>query len=271
MPITMEEDFNSREWFTSDVQEHDRFYTLMGSSNDIDIRTHVENNTSSQIDLAIRQTIEVRAEWADTSTDTGLWRAVVHYGPLDLSESVFSFNTTGSTQHIKQSLRTLSQYVVPGNTQPQHQGAINVQDGSVEGVDIVVPVYNFSETHFKTDAFVDSAYKNTLFTLTGRINTQAFKGFAIKEVLFLGVQGSKRGSAEWELNYQFAALPHRTNISIGGIATIPVKFGWDLLWVQYREAVESVDDSSALSRQPHAAYLEQVYEEGDLTDLDIGV
>ena len=60
MAIVMTEDFNSREWLTTDVQEYEAFYTLTGSSDSIAIRTHVEQNTATQVDLAVRRSIEVR-------------------------------------------------------------------------------------------------------------------------------------------------------------------------------------------------------------------
>jgi len=63
-------------------------------------------------------------------------------------------------------------------------------------VDITVPVYSFSETHYNSLAFVTESYKQTLFGLTGKVNNAAFKGFAAGEVLFLGASGSKRGDED---------------------------------------------------------------------------
>lgn len=98
---------------------------------------------------------------------------------------------------------------------------------SVEGVDIDVPVYHFSETHYLPltcrpeqssvvakrprprrgrrhvkglpDAIVTPAYSGTQFNLTGKVNGGAFKGFAAGECLFLGAAGAKRGSGDWPL------------------------------------------------------------------------
>jgi len=69
--------------------------------------------------------------------------------------------------------------------------AIGVTDTGVEGVEIVVPVYNFSETHYLPDGQVTQGYKLTLFGLTGKVNNGSFRGFAAGEVLFLGASGSK--------------------------------------------------------------------------------
>ena len=68
-------------------------------------------------------------------------------------------------------------------------GAIGVTADGVEGVDITVPVYQFSETHYFSDAQVTGAYKGAIFSCTGKTNAGAFKGFAPGEVLFLGASG----------------------------------------------------------------------------------
>jgi len=46
---------------------------------------------------------------------------------------------------------------------PNFGGAVGVTHDSVEGVDITIPVYSFSETHFLDAAFVTPAYYGTLF------------------------------------------------------------------------------------------------------------
>lgn len=136
----------------------------------------------------------------------------------------------------------------------------------VEGVDITAPVYNFSETHYIDDALVTDAYKGTLFLLTGKTNQAAFRNFAVGEVLFLGASGTKRGKDDWEITFKFAASPNVTNLQIGSI-TVASKRGWELLWVRYTD----VEDLTArmLVKQPVAAYVEQVYEEGDFSGLGI--
>ena len=63
---------------------------------------------------------------------------------------------------------------------------------AIEGVDITIPVYSFSETDFPDAAFVTLAYYSTLFNLTGKVNNASFKGLAAGECLFLGASGSKR-------------------------------------------------------------------------------
>ena len=147
----------------------------------------------------------------------------------------------------------------------QLPGAIGISGDSVEGVDITVPVYSFSETHYLPAAFIDGAYKATLFALTGKINGGSFKGFAAGEVLFLGASGSQRGNEDWEISYKFAASPNMTGLSVGTLTGI-AKGGWQHLWVLYSDQV----DQNTLIKRPIAAYVEQVYWPGDFSLLGIG-
>ena len=70
----------------------------------------------------------------------------------------------------------------------------------------------------------------------------------------------------WEITYKFTASPNASSFSVGPI-TVPFKRGHDYLWVRYRE----VEDATAghLARRPIAAYVEQVYEFGNMGLLGI--
>jgi hypothetical protein len=144
---------------------------------------------------------------------------------------------------------------------------IGASQDHVEGVDIVVPVYAFSETHTFTDAQVTDAYKGTLFRLTGKTNNAAFRGCAAGECLFLGAAGSKRGTGDWEITFKFAASPNLTNIVIGAI-TVVSKKGWEYLWVRSIPKVIGSGETAVLTMMPRHAYVERVYDEGDFADLD---
>jgi hypothetical protein len=198
----------------------------------------------------------------------GVWEVTARYGkrePKETGESSFSFDTGGVTTHITQSLITVNKYAAGGGTAPDCQGAIGVTGDSVEGTDITVPVYNFTETHYITDAAVTGAYKLALFQLTGKVNNGTFKGFAAGEVLFLGASGAKRGTDDWEITFRFAASPNVTGLSVGPITGI-TKLGWDYLWVRYTDT----EDENVLVKQPIAAYVERVYEQGNFASLGIG-
>jgi len=198
------------------------------------------------------------------------WRASVPYRLREKPEtgdSSFSFDTGGGTQHITQSLQTISKTPRPGDPAAENKGAIGITHDNVEGVDITVPIYNFAETHYMATASVTGAYKGTLFALTGKVNSGAFRGFAAGEVLFLGASGSKRGEEDWEITFRFAASPNVTNLVIGDI-TVPSKKGWEYLWVRYVDTEDPV--AHILIKQPQTAYVEKVYHDGDFTGLGIG-
>jgi len=107
----------------------------------------------------------------------------------------------------------------------------------------------------------------TLFQLTGRVNTGAFKGFNAGEVLFLGASGSRRGYGDWEITFRFAASPNVTNLTIGDITGINKK-GWEYLWVRYADSEDTA--AKALVKKPIAVYIERVYDDGNLSLLGIG-
>ena len=210
----------------------------------------------------------------DTVTQVGRWDLeasyvapeVKPYSPPVTGSSSFSFDTSGGTQHITHALSHVHSYAPAGETAPDYKGAIGVSENGVEGCDITVPVYAFSETHYLSDATVQ-AHKAAYFSLTGKTNSAAFKGCAIGECLFLGARGSKRSGGDWEITFSFAASPNKTDLTVGGITGI-AKGGWDYLWVRYDDTVDSA--AKKLVKEPIAVYVERVYDSGDLGGLGIG-
>ncbi|MCG3179669.1 MAG: hypothetical protein BIFFINMI_02010 [Phycisphaerae bacterium] len=201
-----------------------------------------------------------------------VWSGTANYGPPETKdkepgESSFSFDTSGGTQHVTQSLATVGNYAPAGQTAPDFKGAIGVTKDAVEGVDITVPVYSFSETYVFADADVTLAYRGVLFALTGKVNNAAFKGCAAGECLFLGASGSKRGDGDWEISFKFAASPNKTNITVGDI-TVPAKKGWEYLWVRYEDKEDA--NAKILVKRPLSAHIEKVYSDGDFSQLGIG-
>ena len=196
----------------------------------------------------------------------GIWDVTARYSSREPEESEFTFDTSGGTTHITQSLQTVGKYAPAGETAPDFKGAIGVSTDSVEGTDVTVPVYSFSETHRIPGALVTGAYKLTLFMLTGRTNQAVFKGFAAGEVLFLGASGAKRGKDAWEITFRFAASPNVSGLKVGDIEGINKK-GWEYLWVRYADD----EDEHVLVKRPIAVYVEQVYQAGDFAGLGIGV
>ncbi len=270
MPLTLTEKLDSRKWTTGDNASVEMVYILTGTSDDVTAKNLIASSTVGTYNGLVRQSIQIEPEWVDTTTGDGQWVATVRYGvrpPTEVGESSFSFDTSGGTQHITQSLATVHRYGAPGTTAPDFGGAVGVTHDNVEGVDITVPVYSFSETHYLPSAVVTPAYKGTLFSLTGKVNNASFKGLAAGECLFLGASGSKRGAEDWEITYRFAGSPNRTGLVVGPITGISKK-GWEYMWVRYADSEDAA--AKAIVKKPVAVYIERVYEEGNFALLGIG-
>ncbi|MBI1389922.1 MAG: hypothetical protein GC154_15890 [bacterium] len=263
MAVTVQERYGRR--LSDDSAE--LLYLIRGTSDDATARTALSAAAPTTHDGLPISDIEVEElEGLDAYLGT------VQYAPPDFeppAEPSFSFDTSGGTQHITQSLSTPGRYAPAGKTAPNYQGAIGVTASDVTGVDITIPIYQFSETHYLPSATVTNAYKGTLFSLTGRVNNADFRGLNNGECLFLGASGSKRESEDdWEIAFRFAGSPNKTNLVIGDI-TVSSKKGWEYLWVRYAEAEDVA--AKMLIQKPVAAYVEQVYEYGDFSAMGIGV
>jgi len=265
MAVTVQERYGRR---LSD-ESAELLYLIRGTTDDGTARAALLGNSPDFHDGLPRDDTEVE-ELEGLDAYLGTVRYVSPDGqPPDTGESSFSFDTSGGTQHITQSLSTVGTYASPAvPAAPDFGGAIGVTQDNVEGVDITVPVYTFSETHYLPAGTVTNAYKGTLFNLTGKVNSGGFKGLAAGECLFLGASGSRRESEDdWEITFRFAGSPNRTGLTVGDIAGISKK-GWEYLWVRYQDTED--DNAKMLIKKPVAAYVEQVYDEGSFAALGIG-
>ena len=197
---------------------------------------------------------------------------IIAYGPIkppDPLDMKFTFDTTGGRQKITQSLQTVNKYAPPGKTAADHKGAIGVTDHGVEGCEIVVPKFSWSETWQLPLAAYNWAYSQTLKAITGKVNSATFRGFPAGQVLFRGGKGScsSKNPLLIELTYQFDQNDDVTQLTIGDISSIR-KDGWQYLWVQYHET----DDQAAKSyaRRPRSVYVEKVYDATAFSALGIG-
>jgi hypothetical protein len=205
-----------------------------------------------------------------------IWDATVYYGRWSGSTpqegSIYTFEIRGGTQHITHSLETVWRGGADDSSAPDHKGAIGVRGDEIEGVDIVVPISSWSETHYKAVSQVTPAYHAILNGLVGRTNNSDWREYAQGEVLFMGVTGRRPQipGAKWELTYHFAYSQNAEDLVVGDIV-IPEKRGWDYLWVSYGGDVDSdsVPGKPSLVQRPRYAYIERTYREGNFTALGI--
>jgi len=265
---TVTEKFESRR-ITTDVSNPsvELRYTVRDTNDDVEARAALADASPSSYDpWGSGLTSLPRTSITIEPVGDRLWDGVVRYGTIpQTNESVFAFDTGGDTQHITQSLQTVGAYGGSAHIN-DNGGAIGATPDGVEGVDITVPVYQFTETHYLSDDIVTDAYKGVLFRLTAKVNDAPFRGLDAGECLFLGASGSKRGSGDWEITFRFAGSPNRTNLTVGDIGGIDKK-GWEYLWVCYVHDTNQA--GTAITQRPVAVYVECVYESGDFGLLGI--
>ena len=267
MPITVREKFQSRQTSMGESPQIDLAYTIDGTDDDLAAKAALLAGSPTVYDGLVRKSAQVEP------VGPGLWDGVVRYTLFDykppaVGESTFSFDTGGGTQHVTQSLQTVGKY--PVGAAPDFGGAVGVTHDNVEGVDITIPVYQFSETHYFDPSYVTPSYQGTLFNLTGKVNNGYFRNCAPGECLFLGASGSRRGTsndADWEITFRFAGSPNATGLVVGSITGISKK-GWEYMWVRYADSEDA--DAKVLVKKPVAVYIEKVYELANFGLLGIG-
>ena len=274
MAVTVEEKPDSREITTGDNASAVLRYSIRGTADDGEAKAALGSEAPSTYDGLVRKSREVTPVFVDVSSpDKSIWEGVARYGRRvsqpETGESVYSFDTGGGTQHVTQSRETAHKYGAGGAAPTDFGGAIGVtgqgQDLSVQGIDVTVPMFNWTETHYLAGVYVTTGYKKALRDLTGTINSAGFRGFAAGEVLFRGARGSMRSGSDWEITFNFSSSLNRYGMQVGGITGIE-KGAWDYLWVRY---VRGVSEGKQLP-QPTAVYVERVYPRGDFYGLGIG-
>jgi hypothetical protein len=267
VPVAVLEKFDSRQAAAGDNPQAELRYVVRGTDDEQAALAAVESTSPSAYGGLVRQGWEVEP----VGDGSEFWEGTVRYGrtsgaPRQVGESVFTFDTGGGSMHVTQAKEHVASYAPAGETAPDFGGAIGVTHDAVEGCDVVVPVYNWSETHYFAADHVTQGYKLTLFALTGKTSAGAFRGFATGEVLFLGASGSTRGDDTWEISFRFAASPNVTGLVIGSITGINKK-GWEYMWVRYTDAED--DDAKCIVKRPASVHVERVYDAADLVGLGI--
>jgi len=267
MPAIVEELFQGRTETVADKSTAEIQYLVTGAADEAEVKVAVIDGTPEYYGEMSRKAIEITERLNENS-----WKVTVRYETPEYNneeepEPTFSFDTGGGTQHITQSLLTVGKYP---NDAPDLGGAIGFDGENVNGVDIVQPVMNFSETHWLKPAKMTSAYKKGIANITGTMNDGTFRDYDPGEVLFLGASGTRRGKdadSLWEVSYKFAVSPNRANFTVGDI-TVQQKYGWDYMWIRYANKIDNAKKS--LIKRPVAVYVERVYKISEFSALGIG-
>jgi hypothetical protein len=206
-----------------------------------------------------------------------------------------SFDTTGGTEHVTQAYGPednkapiYREYAEEGQEPPDSQGAINVSGNNVNGLDITVPTFTWTETWLvpawylmrgekpKQENLATSEpakdpkplrpYATQLYEMTGQVNEKAWRSFAPGEVLFFGARfDASKLSTMVPVTYSFQARPNREKFAIGNVKDIE-KDGWDHLWIMYGDATSE----SVPVKKPRYVFVDQVYPRREFIDLKLG-
>lgn len=173
-------------------------------------------------------------------------------------EPTFNFEVTTGTKRMVYSRLTRHRY--PADA-PNNAG---INDG--EGVDTLLPVGRFSETHYMRSGKVTAAYRRKLIGMVGKINSRTFRGFKPQEVLFAGASGTRIGRARWQITFNFMVSLEESGITIGPFTGIS-KAGWDVIWTRYKDVSDTA--KGEVVRTVKAVFVEQVYQAMDFAILGI--
>ena len=154
-------------------------YLVFGAEEELAALNAVREASPETLENLTRQTLEISER-----INQDIFKVLVTY-EMDVfggsngdnePEPSFAFDTGGGSKHVNQSIATVSK--TPSDA-PDYGGAISVDsEGNVNGIDITMPVMNFSETHYFRASKVTTAYKKRLAELTGTVNNGKFKGYA---------------------------------------------------------------------------------------------
>ncbi|MGD8453983.1 MAG: hypothetical protein PVJ57_19385 [Phycisphaerae bacterium] len=155
MPIVMEEVLESRRVTTGPNATAELRYMISGTSEDVEARTELLTATPATFDLYGNGSLLLNREYVGIEpVGTDRWLGVAYYARVRATgQQRLSFDTKGGTFCRKWSLQTMGRY--PAGGADDLGGTIGQGDSGPEGVDVVVPVFNFSVQRFVPDVAVN--------------------------------------------------------------------------------------------------------------------
>jgi hypothetical protein len=241
---------------------------------------------------------EIEATYGNTGIDKYQDKGIEADNNAILIPFGISVDTTGGTANITQAYGEAenakpiySAYAETGQTAPESYGAINVSGNNVNGVQITVPQFAWTETWLvpawylisgKKPQQVDQAkppataepkrgepwypYALQLHDMTGSVNEEKWRGFDAGEVQFFGARfDANKLSTMVPVTYSFQASMNRRKMKIGDIENID-KDGWDYLWIAYKDATSE----SFQVKKPRYVFVDRVSRRKKFIDLKLG-
>ena len=267
MPIELKERFHSPVINdNADDPTVERLYILRGESNAEIARQAVWQMAPLMYENLVLNDVSLNRQGDDW------WHVSCTYGavkPLSTGGVEYTFDTMGATTKITNSLQTLNVYVKEGDeatvSTNDYIGAIGYDGKTVNGCDIPIPTFQWTEKYRVPATYVTPAYRRILAELTGTMCNGNFREFGPAEVLFMGARGRFKGNHGWDMEYHFTASPSMSNLTVGEITSI-IKRGYDYLWIRYGEKHINGDIFSV----PKKVYIEKVFNETNFALLGLG-
>lgn len=286
MAVTVTERPDSGSGADGDRKRDEKRYQIRGTADGVAAKSALADEAPTTYNSLVRKSWDVDPVFIDSERPAAcLWEGTVEYGKAetgriepDIGEMLIRSRSGGGTEHVILPIARRGSYAPPEEDAPKAHGIGDQGEGTLDGVDVETPRYEFTVTKvFTSPAAAPS--ETTLYALAGTMNDAEFSvtdsrtdrtiTCAAGECLFRGHEaGAARGDGGLEITYNFAVSPNRANFEIPGTGiTVDAKKGWDYLWCRYEQAED--DDAKRLYKKAIAAYVDQVYRETDFSDLEI--
>ena len=268
MSITVVESKLGRSMTSKDAS---RLYLIQGAFTEWEARTALLSAPTTTIPAALGGLIRSSPDFDVEEVGPGFFHGTAKWVSPNLvslaGSKSFSFDSTGQTSHITNSLGNVHASWASGAFDRDTKGAINVSsDGSVGGADIIVP-----QTSFQIEITLDAGdftqeYIKTVSYLVGKVNDSAYLGYQPGELLLAKASGSQKDYERATMQFGFM-VSENGQAEIEGLTPID-KYGWELLWVYYTDK-ESTTTPKYMMKVPTEMYTEQVYHYVDFDGLNI--
>lgn len=207
-----------------------------------------------------------------------VYQVTVKYGEVqrkEVGDEEVSFTTSGGTEKRTQSYGTRS-YPSASSPEtkrlggelvgPDFQGAINVTENGVDGVDVPAPKLELTIKKIFPADWDILASAQVCSYLTGAVNSAPWRKWDAGEVQFLGAEATQKGNKPIEATFKFAISKNADDLQVGDIGNIR-KLGWEYLWIRYRQ--EKDETAGVLVRVASCAYVEEVNRYANFRDVGL--
>lgn len=183
--------------------------------------------------------------------------------PFQAQNKTFQFDTQGGT--VRRTKSIFNAFRSPGA--PDFQGAIDVNNDQVNGVETEAPGFSWSQTHYYQRSRITPTYINRLRRMSQTINNAPWTSdvlgieFPAQEVRFRYAAGGVKDMDQVEITYHFVAEEASTE-TVNGVQF--TKLGQDYLWLRYQQ----VESEGQLIPRAQYAYVEQVYRTSNFAELE---